>query len=57
MEDFFNLGFIKTIPDIYHLDEHKEDLVSLEGYGHKSVENLLNAIEDSKQNHRKGYSI
>ena len=50
MEDFFNLGFIKTIPDIYHLDEHKEDLVSLEGYGHKSVENLLNAIEDSKQN-------
>jgi len=50
MEDFFNLGFIKTIPDIYHLDEHKKDLVELEGYGNKSVDNLLEAIENSKQN-------
>ncbi len=50
MEDFFNLGFIKTIPDIYHLDRHKKDLVELEGYGHKSVENLLEAIEMSKHN-------
>lgn len=50
MEDFFNLGFIKTISDIYHLESHKEDLVELEGYGHKSVDNLLFAIENSKQN-------
>ncbi len=50
MEDFFNLGFIKSIPDIYHLDQHKEDLVELEGYGHKSVDNLLEAIEESKKN-------
>ncbi len=50
MEDFFNLGFIQSILDIYHLDQHKKDLVELEGYGHKSVENLLKAIEESKQN-------
>lgn len=50
MEDFFNLGFIKSITDIYHLENHKEDLVELEGYGHKSVDNLLEAIENSKQN-------
>lgn len=50
MEDFFNLGFIKSISDIYHLEKHKEDLVELEGYGHKSVDNLLEAIENSKQN-------
>lgn len=50
MEDFFNLGFIQSIPDIYHLDMHKEDLVELEGYGHKSVDNLLLAIEESKKN-------
>jgi len=50
MEDFFNLGFIKTIPDIYHLEKHKEDLVELEGYGHKSVDNLIEAIEESKKN-------
>lgn len=50
MEDFFNLGFIKSIPDIYHLETHKKDLQELEGYGKKSIENLLNAIEDSKKN-------
>lgn len=50
VEDFFNLGFIKNISDIYYLDEHQKDLQELEGYGKKSIENLLNAIENSKQN-------
>ena len=50
MQDFFNLGFIKRIPDIYHLDAHKEEIIELEGYGHKSVDNLLYAIEESKKN-------
>lgn len=50
IEDFFNLGFIKTIPDIYSLKDHKKDLIELEGYGNKSVDNLLAAIEDSKSN-------
>lgn len=50
MEDFFNLGFIKSIPDIYHLESHREDLIELEGYGNKSVDNLLEAIENSKHN-------
>ena len=50
IQDFFNLGFIKRIPDIYHLENHKEEIVELEGYGYKSVENLLDAIENSKKN-------
>ena len=50
IEDFFNLGFVKTIVDIYSLKEHKKDLIELEGYGTKSVDNLLLAIEDSKLN-------
>jgi len=50
MEDFFNLGFIKNITDIYHLEIHKKDLQELEGYGKKSIENLLTAIENSKKN-------
>ena len=50
VEDLFNLGFVKKIPDIYRLSDHKQDLIELEGYGNKSVDNLLNAIEDSKGN-------
>ncbi len=50
MEDFFNLGLIKSIPDIYYLKSHREELIELEGFGNKSVDNLLLAIEDSKLN-------
>ncbi len=49
MEDFYNFHFIATIPDIYGLKEHEKDLIRLEGYGEKSVTNLLNAIEESKK--------
>lgn len=50
MEDFYNLGFIKTIPDIYKLKAHKKDLIELEGYGNKSVDNLIEAVDNSKKN-------
>lgn len=50
MEDFYNFGFIKNIVDIYHLKNHEKDLIRLEGYGDKSVSNLLEAIENSKNN-------
>ena len=48
IEDFYNLGFIKTYEDFYALDNHKEDLMELEGYGSKKVNNLLTEIENSK---------
>lgn len=50
MEDFFNFSFIRTIPDIYLLQTHREDLTRLEEYGEKSVTKLLEAIEKSKSN-------
>lgn len=50
IEDFFNFGFIEKISDIYQLDQHKKELITLEGYGDKSVANLLEAIKNSKNN-------
>lgn len=50
IEDFYNEGFLRTIPDFYHLKEYRDDIISLEGYGTKKVTNLLLAIEESKQN-------
>ena len=50
MEDFFNFGFIKSIPDIYLLQSHREDLQRLEGYGEKSITKLIESIENSKKN-------
>lgn len=50
IEDFYNMGFIKDISDIYRLEKHKEDLIELEGFGEKSVNNLLESIKNSKSN-------
>ena len=50
IEDFFNYGYIKKYSDIYKLYEHKEELIELEGYGNKSVDNLIVSIEESKKN-------
>ncbi len=50
MEDFYNFHFINNLADIYSLKQHEKDLVRLEGFGDKSVTNLLEAIENSKNN-------
>lgn len=50
IEDFFNLKYIKDIADIYKLDKYREELIELEGYGNKSIDNLLEAINNSKSN-------
>ena len=50
MEDFYNFNFIGSIADIYSLKQHEKELVRLEGFGEKSVNNLLEAIEQSKNN-------
>ncbi len=49
IEHFHNEGFIRSIPDIYRLHRHKEELVGLARFGKKSVEKLLANIEASKE--------
>ena len=50
MEDFYNFHYIGSIVDIYSLKNHQNELKRLEGYGEKSIANLLQAIEASKEN-------
>lgn len=54
---FYALGFLKDIPGIFHLDF--DAIAKLEGFGKKSIDNLKNAIEQSKnQNlHRLIYGL
>jgi len=44
---FYELGTLKSIPDMYHLDWDK--IRGLGGFGEKSIGNLQQAIENSKQ--------
>jgi DNA ligase (NAD+) len=50
VEDFYNMGYLKNIKDFYTLDRHKESLMELEGFGEKSINNLLDNIENTKKN-------
>lgn len=49
VERFLELGYLNDVTDIYRLSEHREEMEGLEKMGKKSVENLLNSIEESKQ--------
>ena len=46
---FVDKSFLKTYSDIYNLKNKKIELVALERFGEKSVSNLLNSIEKSKE--------
>lgn len=45
-----SLGFINDIKDIYLLKNYQDELLSIERFGKKKIENLINAIENSKNN-------
>lgn len=50
IEDFYNFGYLRKISDFYHLDKLASELKQLEGFGDKSINNLLEEIENSKKN-------
>ena len=50
VEQFFNQGFIKSIVEIYDLSQYRDDIIALDGWKDKSIDNLLEAIEKSKEN-------
>ena len=41
-------GWLKDIVDIYTLKDHRDEWIQMEGFGPKSVDNILAAIEKSK---------
>lgn len=50
VELLFNEKFINDIPSIYNLYNFRQDIIFMDGFKDKSVDNLIDAIEKSKQN-------
>jgi len=48
INQFVDLGFLKSYSDIYLLHKHREELIQIEGLGEKSVDKMLQSIEKSK---------
>ena len=50
VEAFLNAGLLSSFEDIYQLSERRDEILSMEKFGSKSFDNLIEAIENSKKN-------
>lgn len=48
LQKFIEKGFLKSFCDIYHLDDYKNDIITMDGFGEKSYENIMQSITKSK---------
>lgn len=55
LDRFIEAGFLKEFPDLYRLKEHREAICQMEGFGEKSADKLLAAIENSR--HTESYRL
>lgn len=49
IEKFIEQGFLKSIIDIYSLSQYESEIITLDGFGIKSYNKLIESIEKSKQ--------
>jgi DNA ligase (NAD+) len=49
LSKFINLGWVKEYADIYHLRDHSFEMAFMEGFGDKSVHNILHSVESSRE--------
>lgn len=48
LEKFLSKGFIKSDSDLFHLDKFKDEIINMDGFGKRSYENLISALDEAK---------
>lgn len=48
IETFLSKGFIKEYADLYKISKHRDEIVKLEGFGEKSYQNIIDAVDKSR---------
>lgn len=48
LEKLIQLGYLKSFPDIYHLDRYRDEIISLDGFGEKSYDRMWTSIQESR---------
>ena len=48
IEKLIDWGWLNNVKDLYSLDAHKKEWISKPGFGEKSVQKIIDAIENSK---------
>ena len=48
LEKFISRGYIHTFADIFHLDQYKDEIRGMEGFGEKSYRKLIESVEKAR---------
>ncbi len=48
LEKMIGRGYIHEFADLFHLSDHRDEIVKMEGFGEKSYENLMMSIENAR---------
>ena len=48
LEKLIDMGLIKSLPDLFHLNDHKDVIVNMEGFGEKSFDNLIASVDAAR---------
>nr|WP_298055906.1 NAD-dependent DNA ligase LigA [uncultured Lachnoanaerobaculum sp.] len=48
LEKFLSKGFIKSDSDLFHLDRFKDEIINMDGFGKRSYEKLIAALDEAK---------
>lgn len=57
LEQFIDRGWLLDFTDIYRLDQHREEIIRMDGFGEKSWQRLWNAIQKSRNTSFERYLI
>ena len=49
LEKFIAKGFVQDFGDIFEIAKYKDEIITMEGFGEKSYDNMINSIEKAKQ--------
>lgn len=50
MEKFMEEGFLHSLVDLFHLDQHKDQIIQMDGFGQKSYEKIQESVENARNN-------
>lgn len=49
LEKFIAKGFVHSFTDLFHLDDYREEITKMEGFGEKSLQNLLDSVDHARK--------
>lgn len=57
LEKFISFGWLKELGDIFSLEKYRDEIINLDGFGEKSYNNLISAINTARETKLSNYLV